>query len=1008
MRIHFVRACAVVIAICGLPASGDSSESKSSEGTFYAGVSKNTCSQDDTTKVEILSKWVDELKRDLEAKQSEFTRLNRSATIKSAALLSAIADLKKEIAIYEKLAPTPMPKPEPEQKFVLRVSPQGQGEQCTASYPCSITSAQNKTRDLRRASKGNIVTVELANGIYELPETLRFRPEDSGSDGKPVVWKAVEGENPVLSGGTKVNNWSLHDAAKGIWVADIPRGSKSRQVYINGKSAPIAQATPGELGFVLERSRPDWWFATMTGYWITKDTAAQRWFGALSDQQVANVEFKFQFGNGDWTDSRCRVESYQNMQIKMQQPCWTNSAKRNEPPRNVRTGDLSPMTADTMPSRIENAYALLSRGEWFLDEQQSKLFYIPKSGEVMSELDVRLPRLEALVTIAGSLSNPVHDIEFRGLQFSHATWNGPSLSTGFAEVQSNLHITSVDQGLCEFYLNWEGQAPGSCPFGAFSQPLSNVTVSAATRISFIENRFKNLGGVGLKVSYGSQDTKIVGNVFSDISSSAIYLGCTYDPNPELKRYGSTIKTNCTPNPDELVYDIVGENEILRRTQVNNNLIHDIGIDYWAAPGITLLFSQETNISHNQIYNTGYTGITAGIVQGHVNNAYRPNNTSNINRANIISYNLILNHMQKLHDGGAIYVEGKQAQLVLDNVGNVDRLATLKNGILVEGNVTHTSAHNFAYYNDAGSEWINWRGNVSYNALLEESSGNGGCQVTGHFWVSGNYLSKSYGSYQCGVDATDVNFDRATNATIPNKPKYSDMAQGMRDIMARAGLTREYYHIAAKEPARAVYVPSFSDGETVILSGYGFKRGTRVDVGENQVATTFISPGFITFTAPQGSGNAKVRVDGSIAPFAPSGHSATATATASSTWPYASGYGPENAIDTDEQSRWSSADQSGTITQTFTGPSIIDEIYLKEWRAPDQYGRLDYRVNSYSIEANIEEDRWKTIASGTSIGPHAVIRLPAPITARALRLTASTHNGKPVNIESFYALQHGQD
>jgi hypothetical protein len=56
---------------------------------------------------------------------------------------------------------------------------------------------------------------------------------------------------------------------------------------------------------------------------------------------------------------------------------------------------------------------------------------------------------------------PLHDITFSGLQFSYATWNAPSTSVGFADVQSNLRMTGANnQGMCTF-----STPAGSCPWG---------------------------------------------------------------------------------------------------------------------------------------------------------------------------------------------------------------------------------------------------------------------------------------------------------------------------------------------------------------------------------------------------------------------------------------------------------------------------------------------------------------------------------------------------------------
>ncbi len=64
---------------------------------------------------------------------------------------------------------------------------------------------------------------------------------------------------------------------------------------------------------------------------------------------------------------------------------------------------------------------------------------------------MELPRLESLLQGAGTLAAPLHDVTFRGLQFSYATWNAPSAASGFADVQSNLRMTGANnQGMCTF------------------------------------------------------------------------------------------------------------------------------------------------------------------------------------------------------------------------------------------------------------------------------------------------------------------------------------------------------------------------------------------------------------------------------------------------------------------------------------------------------------------------------------------------------------------------------
>src|SRR6201999_2785321 len=165
---------------------------------------------------------------------------------------------------------------------------------------------------------------------------------------------------------------------------------------------------------------------------------------------------------------------------------------------------------------------------------------------------------------------------------------------------------------------------------------------------------------------------------------------------------------------------------------------------------TLLFSRHTTISHNDVYDLPYTGITAGVVEGHVDEADHPPNSPRINADNTISDNLIFNVMQVLDDGGAIYMEGHQAQYVTQADGTVDAAATLANGLHVTGNVVYNDGSQYnALYDDAGSEWISMNGNAEFHPLASLGA-QGGCSATGHFWVTGNYFSDNAGSYLCNA------------------------------------------------------------------------------------------------------------------------------------------------------------------------------------------------------------------------------------------------------------------
>jgi hypothetical protein len=790
----------------------------------------------------------------------------------------------------------------------LYASPSGAGSTCSSSAPCSLSGAQSAVRAQLAANSGESVSVLLADGTYRLSSTWSFSAADSGTAGHPVVWQAAPGAHPVISGASQITGWT-QVGSSGVWSAPVPSGSNSRQLYVNGQEASVAMATPASLGFTGS------WTGSSTGYSISADQKAVAWFGALTASQVAGVEFDYPGGNGAWTESRCRVASYSASAktLTMSQPCWTDVTGRASFAQG--SGGLPSMSTGQMPALIEDAQTLIGTGQWFLDTSGSVLYYKPQSGQVMTSLDVELPHLESLVQGAGTLAAPLHDVTFSGLQFSYATWNSPSTNVGFADVQSNLRITGANnQGMCTF-----STPAGSCPWGALTQPLANVAFTASKDITLTGNRFAELGGAGLSVMYGSSNTLIQGNEFTDIASTAILLGCTYDPLPTDSSEAAGIKQNCTPNASAVSGDTIGTNEILTGTTVSDNVIHHIGTDYSSASGITLLFSQNTTITRNNLYNLPYTGITAGVIQGHVDQASTPQNSTNINASNTISDNIFHNYLSVRSDGGAIYAEGHQAQYVYESNGTtIDPVQTLAKGLQVTGNVAYNGqTTDFTYYDDAGSEWINWQGNVAFNA---GASSQGGCSPTGHFWITGNYFSAGIQSYPC---AQPVDSNASGNTTISATPGPTTIPNS---LLSAAGVGSGSFTPVLSVTPSIYYVSPTASATQVLIAGEGFNSTTPVYIGTTQVSgVTHLSSGFMIVPIPAGTTSGQI----SLSPQTSAGSriNDTDSSITYSGFSYSSGRGYG---DYQDDVHYATANGS-TASYTFagTGIQVYGELYTDQ-------------------------------------------------------------------------------
>ena len=797
------------------------------------------------------------------------------------------------------------------------------GAACTQAAPCTLTDAQAEVRTYLAANSGANVTVLLENGTYRLANTWSFTAADSGSAGHPVVWQAAPGATPVISGATQISGWT-QVGTSAVWSAPVPAGSNSRQLYVNGQEAPIAQATPSSLGM------SGGWTGSSTGYTISGDAGAMTWFKSLTAAQVANVEFDYPGGNGAWTESQCRVASFSASAgtLTMDQPCWNDATDRAS--YSQASGGLPSMSTSQMPTLIENAQTLLHPGQWYLSGSTTPatLYYDPPAGQ-MSGLDVELPHLESLVTGGGTLAAPIHDITFSGLQFSYATWNNPSTSVGFADVQSNLRITgATNQGMCTF-----SSPNGSCPWGALSQPLANVAFSAANDITLQGNRFADLGGAGLSVMYGSTNTVINGNEFTGIASTAMVLGCTYDPNPLDPTEAAGIKQNCTTNPSAVSGDSIGANEILTGTTVSNNIIHSIGTDYSSASGITLLFSRGTTITHNDLYDLPYTGITAGVIEGHVDqyvqdpsdpsNPEPPSsqNSTNINENNTLSDNLFHNYLTERQDGGAIYVEGHQAQYAYNSDGTLNSTTTLAQGLQVTGNVAYNGAtYGKTYYDDAGAEWVNWQGNAAFSTSGIPAQG--GCNPTGHFWITGNYFSGSTQDYDCGSTTTDSN--ASGNTTIPDTAGPGAVPNS---LLSTAGSTSTTSWPASARSAEIYYQAPNSAGTQALVAGEGFTSSTPVYVSGTQVSgVTYLSSGFLIVPLPTGSEASDISLSADPDPGSQRIND-TDPSISYSGFSYASGRGYG---DYDNDVHYATANAStATLSFTGTGIQVFGEQYTDQ-------------------------------------------------------------------------------
>ena len=386
----------------------------------------------------------------------------------------------------------------------------------------TIGGARDAVRGVNRNMTGDIVVI-LAGGAYSIAEPIVFDHRDSAAGGHKIVYRAADGQQPVLSGGRAITGW--RPDADGRWKASTSL-SNFRQLYVDGKRAVRArgEALPG---------------AELHGKDGYKSTAVE--MAGWKNQQ--DIEFCYYVV---WCHTRCKVRSIlregDHAIVTMLQPHFTNAREKEGVQVNL-------------PSYIENALELLDEpGEWYLDRAAKTVYYKPLPGQDMGKARVAAPAIEKLVELRGTLDQPVENIHFVGITFAEAGWLLPS-EIGLVDVQAN------------FLLNWKEPMRRQHGITAVHNEQlkspANVVCRAAKGVRFERCTFTRLGGAGIDIEFGSQGNTISGCRFHDISGTAVQVG-------------DVLKDDHHPDDPR---------KIVKNNAVVNNSIHDCCVEYMGGVGV---------------------------------------------------------------------------------------------------------------------------------------------------------------------------------------------------------------------------------------------------------------------------------------------------------------------------------------------------------------------------------------------------------------------------------------
>lgn len=287
----------------------------------------------------------------------------------------------------------------------------------------SLEAAQHAVRRLKAGLKSPAeIRVWVRGGTYELAQPWLFTELDSGfprggndphpnyagrlAQAWPVVWTAIAGETPVISGGRRLTGpWRTEQVnGRVAWVTDVPAGWSFRQLWVNGQ----------------RRRRP---CLPKQGLWQVAQAFDADYSTFYLNAGSSRFGFKAGELHADWRNLR---------DIELQFFGWWVAPRVGlvavDEAQRIAQFDRNSMLrlawspGDGVDYRVENVFeALTESGEWYLDRPTGKLYYLPLPGEELATAEIVAPRLETLLRLDGAAH-----VRFAGLTFAHCEWTPPA------------------------------------------------------------------------------------------------------------------------------------------------------------------------------------------------------------------------------------------------------------------------------------------------------------------------------------------------------------------------------------------------------------------------------------------------------------------------------------------------------------------------------------------------------------------------------------------------------